>query len=263
MSALPWEDDLMPDAPEWLRSQPPAVPAAERERLFREQDANVRAGHVRNPYRDLPIHELLDEREYAGWSLVETQAAIADLSDADGESFAFTLWHDKAQLAMIESEIQRKRDLIRTTGQRPELRLHERQHIDFCRVKDSIPIADFMHRVYTPSGADREGKSRLVVRCFLPGHQDDETPSFTVYMAQNSFHCYGCGRGGDVVDLAKHWFNEENGAFAAKHLCEFMGVPVPRTRQYEPVAADTPHTIDRNGNIVAVNPELLRRRRTR
>lgn len=250
----------MADAPEWLRSQPPAVPATERERLFREQDANVRAGHTPNPYRDLPIHELLDEREYAGWSLIEAQATTTDLPENDQGDYAFTLWHAKTQLGSIEREIQRRRDLLRTSGQRPDLRLHEREHIDFCRVKDLIPIADFVRRVYTPSEKDRDSANRMVVRCFLPGHQDDHTPSFTVYTDQGSFHCFGCGRGGDVVDLAKHWFSQENGAIAAKHLCLFMGIEMPRTSQFIADPPDPNAIVGTapDGTQITFDPNLFR-----
>jgi hypothetical protein len=255
--ALPWDEPTTYQEPDFLRSQPPAVPAAERERLFREQAVSVQQGYTPNPYRDMPIHELLDEREFAGFRLIEVQATVNDLSEKDAEAFAFTLWHAKTRLGHIETEIQRLRNLLRQSGQRPDLRLHERQHIDFCRIKDVIRIEDFVQRLARP---ERQTATRMVVRCFLHGHQDDDTPSFTVYTDQGSFHCFGCGRGGDVVDLAKHWFSQENGAIAAKHLCGFMGIDVPRTKEFNPNPPD-PNAIvglSPNGEQVTFDPALFK-----
>ncbi len=45
----------------------------------------------------------------------------------------------------------------------------------------------------------RYGESSLRGRCPLPDH-DDKTPSFHVY-PDGRWHCYGCERGGDVIDL--------------------------------------------------------------
>src|SRR5579871_6104480 len=38
------------------------------------------------------------------------------------------------------------------------------------------------------------------VRCPLPDH-DDKHPSFSIHRAKNLWHCFGCGRGGSVIDL--------------------------------------------------------------
>jgi DNA primase len=41
--------------------------------------------------------------------------------------------------------------------------------------------------------------STMKGRCPYPDHED-ENPSFCVY-PDGRFHCYGCGRHGDVIDL--------------------------------------------------------------
>lgn len=46
----------------------------------------------------------------------------------------------------------------------------------------------------------REGEI-LVGRCCLPGHPNDDTPSFQVSIQKQVYHCKGCGKGGDVVSL--------------------------------------------------------------
>jgi len=42
-------------------------------------------------------------------------------------------------------------------------------------------------------------------RCPLPGHED-RTPSFVVFGKSNTAKCFGCLRGGDVLDLTSHAF---------------------------------------------------------
>lgn len=37
--------------------------------------------------------------------------------------------------------------------------------------------------------------------CRCPFHQGDNTASFRLYDEQNTWHCYGCGEGGDIIDF--------------------------------------------------------------
>jgi DNA primase len=67
-------------------------------------------------------------------------------------------------------------------------------------VRDAVPIEEVARR-YTdlePFG----GKAWFTGRCPLPNHED-KTPSFYIY-PPGRYWCYGCGRGGDVVDLEFH-----------------------------------------------------------
>ena len=70
-----------------------------------------------------------------------------------------------------------------------------------CRaVRDGVPIEEVARR-YTklkPFG----GKAWFTGRCPLRDHED-KSPSFYVY-PPGRWWCYGCGRGGDVVDLEFH-----------------------------------------------------------
>src|ERR671921_1590142 len=64
-------------------------------------------------------------------------------------------------------------------------------------VRDGVPIEEVARR-YTklePFG----GKAWFVGRCALPDHED-KTASFYIY-PPGRWWCYGCSRGGDVVDL--------------------------------------------------------------
>lgn len=39
--------------------------------------------------------------------------------------------------------------------------------------------------------------------CRCPFHQGDNTASLKVYDDQNTWHCYGCGQGGDIIDFVR------------------------------------------------------------
>ena len=92
-------------------------------------------------------------------------------------------------------------------------------------VKAVVPIEDVARR-YTelrPLG----GKAWFDGRCPLPDH-DDRNPSFYIY-PPGRFHCYGCGRRGDVIDLEFHCggYNELWAAMVA--LKEEFGVALPES----------------------------------
>jgi hypothetical protein len=67
-----------------------------------------------------------------------------------------------------------------------------------CRVvREAVPLEEVARR-YTelePLG----GKARFKGRCPLPDHEDPE-PSFHIY-PEGRYWCFGCTRGGDVIDL--------------------------------------------------------------
>ena len=63
------------------------------------------------------------------------------------------------------------------------------EHID--RVK-KVPIESLINQKLRKSG------NRLYGSC--PLHRE-RTPSFCIYTATNSFNCYGCNQGGDVIKL--------------------------------------------------------------
>lgn len=72
---------------------------------------------------------------------------------------------------------------------------------------------------------------------------NEKTPSFYVYPETQSYYCYGCGSGGDVITFIKNIENI-NYAEAVKFLCDKSGIALPddnfdsglskkRTRMYE------------------------------
>jgi DNA primase len=64
-------------------------------------------------------------------------------------------------------------------------------------VRDAVPLEEVARR-YTELESFG-GKAWFTGRCPLPDHED-KTPSFYIY-PPGRWWCYGCSRGGDVVDL--------------------------------------------------------------
>jgi len=93
--------------------------------------------------------------------------------------------------------------------------------------KEAIPTIDLADRLVGPGNLRRVGE-KWVARCPLPDHQD-RSPSFTVYPETNSFFCFGCLHGGDVVELARlAWnFDERDAHTAAAELLMDFGYEVP------------------------------------
>lgn len=62
------------------------------------------------------------------------------------------------------------------------------------------------------------GYERL--NCCCPLH-NEKIPSFVIYMATNSWYCFGCGRGGSILDLIMYveHCNTSNAIKILKELC--------------------------------------------
>lgn len=69
------------------------------------------------------------------------------------------------------------------------------------RIKQ-IPFPDALERV--SPGIEQPRRIPGAICCPLPDHQDN-TPSFSVQ--SHRFHCYGCHRGGDIVDFVQVYYD--------------------------------------------------------
>lgn len=63
---------------------------------------------------------------------------------------------------------------------------------EHIKAAKEVPITDFYFYEKT-----RRVGSTLIGRC--PFHSD-KTPSFTIYLESNTFHCFGCSAGSDTID---------------------------------------------------------------
>jgi hypothetical protein len=93
--------------------------------------------------------------------------------------------------------------------------------------KEVVPTKDLADRLCGPRGLRRVG-NRWVGQCPLPDHED-RSPSFTVYPETNSWFCYGCLRGGDVIELARFaWgYDKHEAPMAAADVLRTFGHPIP------------------------------------
>ena len=68
------------------------------------------------------------------------------------------------------------------------------------RVKDAAQIVDIIGECVSlkRTGANMKG--------LCPFHAE-KTPSFIVNPARQSFHCFGCGEGGDVLTFMEKYYN--------------------------------------------------------
>jgi DNA primase len=64
------------------------------------------------------------------------------------------------------------------------------------KVKDEVPLPTYAATVTNL----RQVGIRLVGSCPNPGHNDG-SPSFTIYEESDTWYCFGCLRGGDILDL--------------------------------------------------------------
>jgi DNA primase len=87
-------------------------------------------------------------------------------------------------------------------------------------IREASPIEEIASQ-YTQ--LSRDGAKRLKGLCLF---HTETAPSFTIYPETQSWHCFGCGRGGDVFDLV---MARENLLFpeALRYLAKRANVPFP------------------------------------
>ena len=71
--------------------------------------------------------------------------------------------------------------------------------IDYAAIKRDVNIVDYMEGF---TGQLRQTGRTLRAKCVLPGHVD-KTASLYIYPETSSFYCFGCNRGGDVIEFAR------------------------------------------------------------
>jgi DNA primase len=124
--------------------------------------------------------------------------------------------------------------------------------------KRAVSTLDLAERLCGADKLHRTG-DRFVACCPLPDHED-KTPSFTVFLKTNSWWCFGCSRGGDVIELARlAWgYEKHEAAMAAADLLRTYGHPIPE-RPASWFAKQVRHKPIRDG-IEAAKIQVARRR---
>lgn len=112
-------------------------------------------------------------------------------------------------------------------AERPERRgFSTRSVIDQAKAK--VSTIDLADRLCGPAKMRRVG-DKWAARCPLPEH-DDRSPSFAVYVEPDSFFCFGCLVGGDVIELARYaWgYGKHEVAMATAQLLQEFGHDIPQ-----------------------------------
>jgi DNA primase len=118
-----------------------------------------------------------------------------------------------------------------TEAHTTETRYPERRSLSVRSVieeaKAQVETIDLADRLCGPGQLRRRG-GEWVGLCPLPDH-DERTPSFTVNPDKDVFFCFGCLRGGDVVELARFaWgYDKSEVAMAAAQLLSEFGHEIP------------------------------------
>ncbi|MBA2707562.1 MAG: hypothetical protein H0U59_07145 [Gemmatimonadaceae bacterium] len=145
----------------------------------------------------------------------------------------------------MQSELDKRRGLYGSLHA-PRIAKIARTDV-FKVVKERVPLENFCDR-YGPI-LRWTGKT-LTGRCPLPDHHD-KTPSFHVYPQQNTWHCFGCNRGGDIFDLAAYYYQESSTVETARTIARAFGIMLDQSNDEN---ARPGYTIKRpDGSVARLN----------
>ena len=104
----------------------------------------------------------------------------------------------------------------------------KRNSLSIAEIKARLRIEEVIRQRGVSLRGTSRSSARLTGNC--PFHQE-ETPSFTVYIATQRFHCFGCGASGDVIDFVER-FEKCSRQEAMQRLAEISSVlPLPGKRE--------------------------------
>jgi DNA primase len=113
-----------------------------------------------------------------------------------------------------------------TRSLRPERRGGSRRSV-IDEAKRLVPCIDLADRLVADNGGRwRTVGDRWTTQCVLGDHEE-RTPSFVVYPGDRGWWCFGCQRGGSVVDLAMHAWGIDRPDVAAAEVLLLFGHEIP------------------------------------
>jgi hypothetical protein len=171
-----------------------------------------------NPWRECTTATLLRELEVRQWDLAEIEA-IPEAWNFCPSSRGMLV----AMLEDISTELTRRKRLVGKPHAPGWPDLPKRDlGPELAEIKRRVSLTDVIGREVGRS-FERRGKSDVWCRCPLPGHEE-ATPSFHVDEERQLFHCFGCGRGGDLFELCRHLWSEGTFVRVVDRLREIAGL---------------------------------------
>jgi putative DNA primase/helicase len=132
----------------------------------------------------------------------------------------------------------------RTNTSKTRQAAHRHDEFDADRLKREIDIVALI-------GKDTrlvKNGNEYVGLCPLPGHKE-KTPSLNVNPSKRAFHCFGCGRGGSVIDYVM----EMQSLSSVNEACKWLrGSNIVPLHRHEPTVA--PEPADPYAGYVPVDP---------
>lgn len=87
-------------------------------------------------------------------------------------------------------------------------------------IKSRVKLTDVVSQDLNPKRSGR------VLKDCCPFHSDN-TPSFTIYPKEQTFHCFGCGKGGTVIDYIMYRESIKEPYEAVEYIAEQFNVDIP------------------------------------
>ena len=120
--------------------------------------------------------------------------------------------------------------------------------IDYRAARAALPLADVLELI----GYQPRSRAGLQLRgpCPLHGSRSTTSRVFAAHLGKNVYHCFGCGAGGNALDLWAALTGQDLHA-AVLDLCQRLSRPVPwlpsakaaaATRQQQPKTASEEST---------------------
>lgn len=89
---------------------------------------------------------------------------------------------------------------------------------DFFEQARQVSLLDILNK-YLPQVDTRQVNGKLYLRCPFHSNGNEKTPSLHIDPCKNLWHCFGCGEGGDSIDLVERLLNTSP-LEAAKNICQ-------------------------------------------
>lgn len=197
-----WIELMTPEDRDWYARMPQDDPRTQQPGKTTDEILDDLYNAKDDRLRHWTLDELLNALEVHQWMMIGEEGQTTSAQ-------RWFRWHIHAiinELTYREERLKRWPD--HPQGPRWYQGSRSRNADRVQRVKQAWPIDRFLQQILGCELIPR-GRDKWVTKCPLPLH-DDSTPSFSVDGVKQLGYCFGCNRGGDVIEIAKFALNESN-----------------------------------------------------